>query len=114
MTPLTVGKMLERMTSVLALELIGESDGLEREIRTPNVSSPGLVLAGYVERFPAQRMQVLGETEITYLKSLDPEMRRRNLEMFFSFPIPCVFITKGQKPGTDLVELASKARVPLI
>lgn len=114
MSPLTVGKMLERMTSILQLELIGESDGLEREIRNPNVSSPGLVLAGYVERFPAQRMQVLGETEITYLKSLEPEMRRRNLEKFFSFPIPCVFITKGQKPGTDLIELASKARVPLI
>jgi len=71
-------------------------------------------LSGYVDRFPAQRMQVLGETEITYLKSLEPEVRRGNLTRFFSFPIPCVFITKGQRPGQDLVELAGQAHVPLL
>ena len=106
--------MLERMHQVLQLEHIAETDGLEREIRNPNVSSPGLVLSGYVERFPAQRMQVLGETEITYLASLEPGVRRRNLTTFFSFPIPCVFVTKGQRPGPDLIELATKASVALV
>jgi len=113
-TALTVRRMLERMHQVLQLEHIAETDGLEREIRNPNVSSPGLVLSGYVERFPAQRMQVLGETEITYLASLEPGVRRRNLTTFFSFPIPCVFVTKGQRPGPDLIELATKASVALV
>ena len=106
--------MLERMQQVLQLEHIAETNGLEREVRNPNVSSPGLVLAGYVERFPAQRLQVLGETEMTYLVSLDADQRRRHLAKFFSFPLPCVFITKSQKPGTDMVELASAAGVALI
>jgi HPr kinase/phosphorylase len=72
------------------------------------------VLAGYVERFPARRLQVLGETEVTYLKSLAPEVRRQNLATFFSFPLPCVFITKGQEPGPDLRDLAREAGVALI
>ncbi len=111
---LTVGNLLERMHDVLQLDQVPGTDGLEREIGSPNVSSPGLVLAGYVERFPARRSQVLGETEITYLKSLTTEERQRILEIFFSFPIPCVFITKGQHAPADLVEAAAKARVPLI
>jgi HPr kinase/phosphorylase len=106
--------MLERMKQVLLLEHVPETNGLDREIRSPNVSSPGLVLAGYVERFPAQRMQVLGETEMTYLVSLEAEQRRRHLATFFSFPLPCVFITKSQKPGPDMIELASAAGVGLI
>ncbi len=106
--------MLERMQQVLQLEHVKETNGLDREIRNPNVSSPGLVLAGYVERFPAQRMQVLGETEITYLVSLAPDERRRHLTTFFSFPLPCVFITKSQRPGPDMIELAAAAGVPLI
>jgi HPr kinase/phosphorylase len=57
---------------------------------------------------------VLGETEITYLKSMDPTLRRENLKKFFSFPIPCVFITKGQEPGPDLLEIAASAGVALI
>jgi HPr kinase/phosphorylase len=115
MTPkLTVGRLLERMRDTLELEHVAPPHGLERVIENPNASSPGLVLAGYVDRFPAKRLQVLGETEITYLKSLDPEVRRRNLSKFFSFPIPCVFITKAQEPGPDLVDLAAASDVALI
>ena len=116
MTPpqLTVGRLVERMRDTLELEQVAPLHGLERVIENPNASSPGLVLAGYVDRFPAKRLQVLGETEITYLKSLDPEVRRQNLTKFFSFPIPCVFITKGQEPGPDLSDLAAAADVALI
>jgi HPr kinase/phosphorylase len=78
------------------------------------VSSPGLVLAGYVERFPAQRIQVLGETEITYLASLSAERRRAVLEKFFSFPVPCVVVTKGQEIPPELRELAGASGVPIL
>jgi HPr kinase/phosphorylase len=111
---LTVGRLIERMRTKLQLEHVEGTDGLDRVIENPDVSSPGLAVAGYVERFPAWRLQVLGETEIMYLRSLDPEVRRRHLATFFSFPIPCVFITKGQIPTPDLVELAAKAGNALI
>lgn len=115
MTPkLTVGQLIERMVRPLKLEHVARTGGLDRVIENPNVSSPGLVLAGYVGRFPARRLQVLGETEITYLKSIDPEVRRKHLAMFFSYPVPCVFITKGQRPGEDLCDLAAAAGVAVI
>lgn len=111
---LTVGHMLERMQGPLELQHVAGTDGLDRVIESPNASSPGLVLAGYMERFPSRRVQVLGETEITYLKSLDPATRRERLSAFFSFPMPCVVITKGQQPGPDLVSFASQAGVALL
>ncbi len=115
MTPkLTVGRLLERISESLQLEHFPETNGLDRLIENPDVSSPGLALAGYVKRFPAERLQVLGETEITYLKSLDAATRRSHLEAFFSFPIPCVFITKNQEPTSELLELAAKAGVGVI
>jgi len=115
MTPkLTVGRLIERMHETLELEHEAATDGLDRVIESPNVSSPGLVLAGYFDRFPSRRLQVLGETEITYLKSLDPEVRRSHLTKFFSFKIPCVFVTKGQIPGDDLRALAAEAGVAVI
>jgi len=115
MTPkLTVGRLIERMREALELEHAATTDGLDRPIENPNISSPGLVLAGYVDRFPARRLQVLGETEITYLKSLDSEVRRQHLTTFFSFPIPCVFVTKAQQPAPDLMEIAAAAGVAVI
>ena len=58
------------------------------------------------ERFPSERIQVLGETEISFLNHLTEEERRNALEVFFSFDIPAVFITKGQTPPTPLLDLA--------
>jgi HPr kinase/phosphorylase len=106
--------MVEALAATLELTHVEGTNGLDRIVDNPDVSSPGLALAGYVKRFPAERLQVLGETEITYLKSLDAETRLRHLTTFFSFPIPCVFVTKGQEPGPDLIELAAAAGIGLI
>jgi HPr kinase/phosphorylase len=102
------------LRETLALEPLSSQKGADREILSPNISSPGLVLAGYVERFPAHRLQVFGETEISYIASRVEEERRSILGTFFSFPIPAVFITKGQQPPPEMVELAGAAGVPII
>jgi HPr kinase/phosphorylase len=111
---MTVGRIMERMAGPLQLEHFTQTGGMDREVGNPDVSSPGLALAGYVKRFPAERLQVLGETEVTYLKSLDTRTRRDHLTTFFSFPIPCVFITKNQEPTNELLELAAKAGIAVI
>jgi HPr kinase/phosphorylase len=110
----TVGQLLERLRGTLQLEEIEAGTGHDRVVGNPEVSSPGLVLAGYVKRFSAQRLQVLGETEVTYLSSLGTPERRKILELFFSFPIPAVFVTKGQRLPAGLREAASAAGIPLI
>ncbi|GAC1421272.1 MAG: HPr(Ser) kinase/phosphatase [Gemmatimonadaceae bacterium] len=110
----TVGQLLDRLRGSLQLEEIEPGAGLERVVGNPELSSPGLALAGYVKRFSPERLQVLGETEITYLASLSTGERKKILELFFSFPIPAVFITKGQRLPGGLKEIAAAAGIPLI
>ena len=111
---LTVGRLIERMRDVLKLEHVEGTGGLDREITSPHVSSPGLALAGYTERFTSHRLQVFGETEITYLAGLEDDARRRILKDFFNFKIPCAFLTKGLKPPPGLVEEATFADVAVL
>jgi HPr kinase/phosphorylase len=110
----TVGMLLERLRGTLQLEEMEPGVGSERVVATAEVSSPGLVLAGYVERFTPGRLQVLGETEITYLESLSEPKRKKILELFFSFQIPAVFVSKGQRLPGGLKEAASEAGIPLV
>jgi HPr kinase/phosphorylase len=72
------------------------------------------VLAGYTGRFATGRVFVLGETEITYLFSLDEAARRGALETLFSFELPCLFVTKGQQVPPELIELATKSGVAVL
>jgi HPr kinase/phosphorylase len=61
-----------------------------------------------VERFAAKRMQVFGETEMTYLASLAEEQRSHVLELFFSFDVPCAVVTKGIRIPVEMIEIADR------
>jgi HPr kinase/phosphorylase len=103
---LTVGQLYERMKDTLQLQQLGASEGLTREITTGEAQSPGLALAGWTGRFLHQRIQVIGETEVMYLESLEPGNRRRILDELFAHHIPCAFVTKGQTPPSGVLEAA--------
>lgn len=111
---LSVRKFLESNGESLSLRDTGDGIGLDTVIPNSDVSSPGLALAGYVERFVAERLQVLGETEITYLNSLTEAERERILASFFKFPIPAVIITKDQNPPSELLAAAANTGIPLL
>ncbi|MBM3907416.1 MAG: HPr(Ser) kinase/phosphatase [Gemmatimonadetes bacterium] len=112
--PLTVRGLVERMGEALALTVKGSPEGLAREIPSSDASGPGLVLAGYTGRFVHQRVQVLGETEVTYLNALDADTRRANLRTYLGYPIPCVMVTKGQALPDGMEEEARRAGVAIL
>ena len=111
---LRLGDFLSRRGDPLQLEALTGAVGLDREIPTSEASSPGLVLAGYTQRFAAHRLHILGETEVTYLASLDASARRHALETLFQFDLPCVVISKGQEAPGELLELARAKGVAVI
>jgi HPr kinase/phosphorylase len=106
--------LLSRKGDPLQIEPMTGELGLERPVPDAEVASPGLALAGYLERFMPRRLHVLGETEVTYLNSLPAGERRQRLEGFFSFELPCIFITKGQEAPPELLELAVARGVPVL
>ena len=113
-TPLTVGRLFERMRDLLQLEQVTGAYGMDRPITSPEAHSPGLVLAGYTERFTGTRIQVLGETEISYLFSLGDAERWQILERYFGFTFPCIIVTKGQELPGGLQALAERSGVPML
>jgi HPr kinase/phosphorylase len=106
--------LLTRRDNPLQLEALTAEVGLDKPIPDADAASPGLALAGYTTRFMPRRLHVLGETEITYLNSLDPGTRRQALDGFFRFDLPCVFVTKGQEVPPELLELARDRGVPVL
>jgi HPr kinase/phosphorylase len=106
--------LLARAGDPLQLEPMTGELGLDRPIPDPEVASPGLALAGFTSRFMPRRLHVLGETEITYLNSLEAHERRSRLEQFFQFDLPAIFVTKGQAVPEDLLDLARVRGVPLL
>jgi HPr kinase/phosphorylase len=110
---LRLGDFVNRRGDPLQLEALTGELGLDRQLPDAEVASPGLALAGYTGRFAANRLHVLGETEITYLNSLPAGQRQQALATFFSFDLPCIFVTKGQEVPAELLECARAKAVPV-
>jgi HPr kinase/phosphorylase len=111
---LHVSDLFEQRQKSLDLTLAAGEAGLSRAIFNADISSPGLVLAGFTDRFPSSRMQVLGETEVMYLRSMDADRRRTALSDFLGDEIPVVFVTKGLDPPAELLQLAEERSIPVL
>ncbi|MBL8997769.1 MAG: HPr(Ser) kinase/phosphatase [Gemmatimonadales bacterium] len=114
MAAITIGEFAERAKELLELEVMGSPDGLSREVPSADASGPGLVLAGYTGRFVHQRLQVFGETEISYLRSLAAGERDRIFASYFAYPIPCVMVTKGLDLPEGMERAATQAGVAIL
>lgn len=110
---LTIQELIDARGDSFALELVTPGVSLDRVCSDPDVASPGLALAGFVERFPSGRMQVFGQTEMMYLGTLTEELSRDRVDTFFSQDVPAAFVTKGQEVPARLLEAALTHDVPL-
>ncbi|MGF1465344.1 MAG: HPr(Ser) kinase/phosphatase [Sandaracinaceae bacterium] len=87
--------------------------GLDRPVRHPRVQKSGLVLAGHTHGFVPTRVQVFGETEMTYLDALDPGTRRARLTELFGLRPSCLLVTRGIEAPRDLWDGAEASGTPL-
>ncbi len=112
--PISVRRILEKKGSEWKLEMLTSEAGLDNTFSTSELNRPGLALTGFYEVFSADRIQILGLTEISYLRSLQEVERRRRLERIFEFYIPCVIITTSLEAPPDMIEIAEANRVPVL
>lgn len=111
--PVTVHKFYTEQMSALGLHLLAGATGLKRIIREPTVNRPGLALAGFKKYFAPRRMQVIGNVETAYLRSLEPALRRQRYAEVFKWKVPCVVLCRGIKPDKDLLKAAEAADTPV-
>ena len=98
----------------LDLELVAGEKGISHRIYSSRIQKPGLALTGYTEHLHPDRLQVLGNTEISYLRQLDEHQAIRYIGKLCSFPISCFIVTKGLDPPGFLKMEAEKAGIPLL
>jgi len=88
--------------------------GLDRVITHPRVQKSGLVLVGHTQGIVPTRVQVLGETEVSFLQGLDPVTRDARVAFLFSLNLSAVVVTRGIEPLAELRKHADLTGTPLV
>src|SRR5689334_14315848 len=91
----TVERFFATNQAPLQLSLLAGAEGMKRVIKEPTVNRPGLALAGFTKYFASKRVQVIGNAESHFLKSLKASERLARYQMLFSHGIPCVVFCRG-------------------
>jgi HPr kinase/phosphorylase len=110
---ITVGFLFDATKDRFKLRSLNGENGFDNLIRDKNLHRPGLALAGYVELFTYDRVQIVGNTELKYLESLTPEKRARSFITLLEFKMPCIILTNGNTIEEDLLKAASAKGIPV-
>ena len=110
---ITVEFFFENAKDRFKLNLLNEKVGFDRQIKDQNLHRPGLPLAGFLDLFSYNRVQIFGNTEMRYLRNLPHDERTISLERIFKYDIPCLVITDSNEPTDEMIELANKYKIPV-
>lgn len=85
-----------------------------KKITVSDVYRPGLELSGYFDFYPADRVQLLGRTEISYAARLDHDLRRKVFEKICQKETPCLLVSRNLPVPAELKEAAEAAGTPIL
>lgn len=96
------------------LEVISGEEGIHRPITTSDISRPGLEMTGFFDYYPADRIQLLGMTEITFSNRLSPEERKSRMDNLCSDITPGIVISRNLEVPDELIEASEEKSVPVM
>lgn len=109
------GVSVRQLIADLDLRVFNEDADLDRMIQTLDINRPGLALAGYLRYHPAERVQVLGRTELSFLRGMNEREQALRVFAFCSYQqTPCILVTRGDTPPDVLLREAEAKRIPVL
>ena len=83
-------------------------------VTSQDVNRPGLLLAGHDDYFDPARVQILGLSELEFLKTLSPSEQKQSLKRLITRKPPLVLITRNLPCPPSLLLYAKENAVPLL
>ena len=109
-----VAELLDAAAAPLKLDLAAGRAGLEHRVHLARVQRPGLALTGYVDYIRYGRVQIVGSSEVGYLRKLPTRRRSAILDKLCRCRITCFVVTKGLVPPTELLKAAEGRGIPVL
>ncbi|SFB06245.1 Hpr(Ser) kinase/phosphatase [Acetitomaculum ruminis DSM 5522] len=107
--------LLKEIADKLKLvNLTPELDLTEVKIQEAEVNRTALQLTGYFGHFDANRLQIIGNVEFSYLSHLTQPERLETYIRLFEQGIPCLVFARGLKPCDPVIEKATEFKIPIL
>jgi len=112
---INVAELVEKSPVQFQIEVLaGQSNLSSRRITSTRIQKLGLALAGFAHYIHEGRVQIVGQSEISYLNQLAVEKRIEAIRNLDLRKICCVLLTKNLEPPPEFIEIAEEVGLPVL
>lgn len=109
----SVGEFYARHSGTIQLKLVAGAEGMNRIISEGSVNRLGLALTGFYKFFANNRIQLIGKSEMAYIRDMAEDLRRKRFRELFEKKVPCLVFARNIKPPAFVLEEAEHYGVPV-
>ncbi|MBM7608669.1 HPr kinase/phosphorylase [Lysinibacillus composti] len=96
------------------LAVISGEEGIGRYITTSDISRPGLEMAGYFTHYPANRVQLIGKTELSFFEMLPQDVKIERMLKLCSEDTPAIVVSHNMEAPQELIDASNQNHVPVL
>lgn len=105
--PINRSVKVKELVDKFQMEVVYKSHDYDTKVLTiTDVNRPGLQFAGFFDYFDPERLQIIGKSEVEYLRGFSSEERRRRFGNLFTYDIPAFVISRSLDVFPECVEMA--------
>lgn len=105
---------VEDVIKGLKLEVLAGIEGINREVKNPSLSKPGLELAGLFDFYEHDRIQIMGSKEGTFFHWLNEVDQKIRVKMLFEKQPPAFIFSKNVDVPQLFIELGNHYHIPVL
>ena len=113
MSSLVVQELEHDQKSHLGLTLLVGRKGLKKRITHPQVQKMGLAMTGFTRFINPERLQIIGNTEAAYFRTLVPEIQDKVIRQVCDLDLSCLVVTHNLEIPEILLRGADEKGIPL-
>lgn len=92
----------------------GDKVLLEKEIKTSDISRPGLEMTGYFDFYTPERIQLIGMKEWSYLMKMSSHNRHQVLLKMFQPETPVIIIARNLEIPEEMIRAADEKQIAIL
>lgn len=105
---------VKELIETLDIEIVYGEEFANKVIESSEVARPGLVLTGFTEVYPHDRVQIIGKTEMVYINSMSAHKRSEVFGLMCQKETPAIIVSRGMEVPEELVPIAMENQIPIL
>lgn len=105
---------VQELVKHFQFEVVEGENGLDRLIKTSDLSRPGLEMAGFFTYYPAERVQILGRTELGFFEGLAYAQKAERIKLLCHEATPCIIVSRQLEVPETLIRSSRETGVPVL